>query len=101
MLAPPAAVGKRRKRRKLVLKPKKRLPKIFTCPHCGAQLVSVKRVGRNYAVVCGGCGLRHEFEPRPGWMPVDYYNALVDLYLEGRVQAARGAPEGSGHETGG
>ncbi|RFA96208.1 hypothetical protein [Pyrobaculum aerophilum] len=78
-------MGKRRRRRKVILKPKRTLPKIFTCPHCGAQLVSVKKTGNGYLVICGNCGLRYEFEERQGWMPVDYYNAFVDLYLEGKI----------------
>ena len=78
-------MGRRRRKRKVLLRPKKTLPKIFTCPHCGAQLVSVKKTEKGYLVICGNCGLRHEFEERAGWMPVDYYNAFVDLYLEGRI----------------
>jgi transcription elongation factor Elf1 len=78
-------MGRRRRRRKVLLRPKKTLPKIFTCPHCGARLVSVKKTENGYVVVCGSCGLRHKFEERAGWMPVDYYNAFVDLYLEGKI----------------
>ena len=87
-------MGKRRKRRKVILKPKKTLPKIFTCPHCGAQLVSVKKSEDGYLVICGNCGLSHIFHERPGWMSVDYYNAFVDLYLEGKITA----PSGDGRD---
>lgn len=88
-------MGKRRKRRKVLLRPKKTLPKIFTCPHCGAQLVSVKKTEDGVLVICGNCGLSHTFGERVGWMPVDYYNSFVDLYLEGKI----GAPSQSGNES--
>ncbi|MFN3804620.1 MAG: hypothetical protein ACK4SY_06155 [Pyrobaculum sp.] len=78
-------MGRRKRRRKVILRPRKALPKIFTCPHCGAQLVSVKKTEGGYLVICGGCGIRHEFEERKGWMGVDYYNAFIDLYLAGEV----------------
>jgi transcription elongation factor Elf1 len=89
------AMGRRKRKRKVILRPRRTLPKIFTCPHCGAQLVTVKKTENGYLVICGSCGIRHEFEERPGWMPVDYYNAFVDLYLEGKAAPPQrqGAPE--------
>ncbi|MGC8994040.1 MAG: hypothetical protein ACP5J0_01470 [Pyrobaculum sp.] len=99
-------MGRRRRKRKVLLRPKRTLPKIFTCPHCGAQLVSVKKTEKGYLVICGNCGLRHEFEERAGWMPVDYYNAFVDLYLEGRIAPPQpqaspaGGAAGEGAEEG-
>ncbi len=78
-------MGRRKRRKKVILKPRKTIPKIFTCPHCGAQLMTVKKIKKQYTVVCGSCGIRHEFDERPGWEPVDYYNNFVDLYLEGKI----------------
>ncbi|ABL87622.1 conserved hypothetical protein [Pyrobaculum islandicum DSM 4184] len=93
-------MGRRRKTRKIIPKLKKTLPKIFTCPHCGAQLVTVKKTENGYLVICGNCGLRYEFEERPGWMAVDYYNAFVDLYLEGKITPLQRKQEGvDGNET--
>ncbi|ABP51345.1 MAG: hypothetical protein QW677_06035 [Pyrobaculum sp.] len=92
-------MGKRRKRRKVLLRPKRTLPKIFTCPHCGAQLVSVKKTKNGYLVVCGNCGLSYEFEERQGWMHVDYYNAFVDLYLEGKISPPAQTPESQPEES--
>jgi hypothetical protein len=36
-------MGRRKRKRKVILRPRRMLPKIFTCPHCGAQLVTVKK----------------------------------------------------------
>ncbi|ADN50159.1 hypothetical protein [Vulcanisaeta distributa] len=82
-------MGRRRKsRKKLLLKPKKTLPKIFTCPHCGAPLVNVKidRKEGKVLVNCGNCGLEAEFNYIPGLLPVDYFNKFVDLYYQGQIK---------------
>ena len=82
-------MGRRRKsRKKLLLKPKKTLPKIFTCPHCGAPLVNVKidRKEGKVLVNCGSCGLEAEFNYIPGLLPVDYFNKFVDLYYQGQIK---------------
>ena len=82
-------MGRRRKsRKKLMLKPKKTLPKIFTCPHCGAPLVNVKidRKEGKVLVNCGNCGLEAEFNYIPGLLPVDYFNKFVDLYYQGQIK---------------
>ncbi|MGC8543227.1 MAG: hypothetical protein ACP5NQ_04750 [Vulcanisaeta sp.] len=82
-------MGRRRKsRKKVLLKPKKTLPKIFTCPHCGAPLVNVKIDKREGKVLvnCGNCGLEAEFNYIPGLLPVDYFNKFVDLYYQGSIK---------------
>ncbi|WP_069807689.1 hypothetical protein [Vulcanisaeta thermophila] len=85
-------MGRRRKsRKKLMLKPKKTLPKVFTCPHCGAQLVNVKLNKKEGKVLvnCGNCGLQAEFDYAPGLLPVDYFNKFVDLYYQGIIKPTR------------
>ncbi len=81
-------MGRRRKRRKLIARPQKRLPKIFTCPNCGNTVVNVKqdKKNRKVKVICGNCGLMAEFEMIDGMLPVDYYNKFVDLYYEGAIR---------------
>ncbi|KUO93910.1 MAG: hypothetical protein AT717_02385 [Vulcanisaeta sp. CIS_19] len=82
-------MGRRRKsRKKLLLKPKKTLPKVFTCPHCGAPLVNVKIDKKEGKVLvnCGNCGLEAEFNYIPGLLPVDYFNKFVDLYYQGSIK---------------
>ncbi len=82
-------MGRRRKsRKKALLRPKKTLPKIFTCPHCGAPLVNVKLDKKEGKVLvnCGNCGLEAEFNYIPGLLPVDYFNKFVDLYYQGQIK---------------
>lgn len=91
-------MGGRRRRRKIIQRPKRTPPKIFVCPNCGAQTVNVKKIGEGkYVVVCGTCGLREEFDERPRWSSVDYYNAFVDHFLEGKIKP----PEQTAGEEGG
>lgn len=84
-----ASMGRRRKsRKKALLRPKKTLPKIFTCPHCGAPLVNVKLNKKEGKVLvnCGNCELEAEFNYIPGLLPVDYFNKFVDLYYQGQIK---------------
>ncbi len=81
-------MGRRRKTRKrIITRPQRRLPKIFTCPNCGSTTVNVKQDKKagKVKVVCGNCGLEAEFELVQGLMPVDYYNKFVDLYYQGQI----------------
>jgi transcription elongation factor Elf1 len=79
-------MGRRRKsRRKIPLKPKKTLPRVFACPYCGSQLVNVRLNRRENKVLvsCGTCELEGEFNYIHGLLPVDYFNKFVDLYYQG------------------
>ncbi len=85
-------MGRRRKTRKrILLKPPKRLPKVFTCPNCGSTTVNVKQDKKagKVKVACGSCGLEAEFDLVSGLMPVDYYNKFVDLYYQGLIKPKR------------
>jgi len=81
-------MGRRRKRKRIIVRPQKKLPKIFTCPNCGSTVVNVKqdKKNRKVRVVCGNCRLAAEFELVDGLLPVDYYNKFVDLYYEGVIK---------------
>ncbi len=81
-------MGRRRKRKRLIVRPQKKLPKIFTCPNCGSVVVNVKqdKKKKKVKVICGNCGLEAEFELVEGLLPVDYYNKFVDLYYEGVIK---------------
>lgn len=85
-------VGGRRRRRKIIARPRRTIPKIFVCPNCGAQSVNVKKRGDKYLAICGSCGLQEELDEHPRWEPVDYYNAFVDHFLEGKIKPPEAAP---------
>ncbi len=90
-------MGKRRKSRKRVLlRPRKRIPKIFVCPNCGNTSVVVRRERDVVRVVCGECGLTAEYELHPSKQAVDYYNVFVDDYYNGRIHAESASPEETG-----
>ena len=81
----------RRKRRKIVRKVRRSLPKFFKCPRCGTDSVRVikREEGgeRRYVVVCGSCGLRAEYsgDILLGREPIDLYNMFVDAFYKGEL----------------
>lgn len=80
-------MGRRKRRRKIRLVPKKRLPKIFQCPQCGNTSVSViiNKKEKKVFVKCSSCGLEAEFEYNPYLAEVDYYSKFLDAYEEGKI----------------
>ncbi|WP_291766998.1 hypothetical protein [Caldivirga sp. UBA161] len=84
-------MGKRRKTRKLLVRPKKRLPTVFQCPYCGSVAVNVSVVKKEnkVKVTCGVCGLEAVFDRVNGLLPVDYYNKFVDKYFAGELKPTR------------
>ena len=88
----------RRRRRKEVRIEKPRLPKFFTCPHCGSESVVVKidKRERKALVSCGACNISWETRDIKEYEePIDIYNRFVDAYLEGRVSPPEGSKEGA------
>ncbi|GBC70844.1 hypothetical protein HRbin02_00616 [Candidatus Calditenuaceae archaeon HR02] len=74
-----------RKRRKIIRRTARAPPKVFACPLCGAQAVTVTQVMRFRAVVsCGKCGVSHEVPWLKSYMPVDAYSTWYDI-VTGRV----------------
>lgn len=69
-----------RKRRKIIKKQAKPYPKVYLCPLCNTQAVTVTVEGRNIAVVkCGNCGVSHEVPWYRSYMPVDAYSVWYDV----------------------
>jgi len=69
-----------RKRRKIIRRQAKPYPKVFICPLCNTQAVTVTPEGRNIAVVkCGNCGVSHEVPWYRSYMPVDAYSVWYDV----------------------
>lgn len=76
-------MGRRRKRSRPRLVPKKKLPTVFQCPSCGATAVSVSIVKgkeKKVIVACANCGLRGEYEYNQYLHPVDYFSKFLDDY---------------------
>lgn len=83
----------RRRRRKVIHIMRKRLPKIFTCPNCGAVSVRVVEKENNingneiyeYKVVCGNCKkeLSEKYEKK--MEIIDIYNRFVDKVMKGEI----------------
>jgi transcription elongation factor Elf1 len=80
-----------RRRRKVVRIPKKHLPKLFACPRCGKETVTVQiyRGEARATVACGSCGLREEFPIKPAQSEIDVYCMFTDkMYGRRRAPAS-------------
>jgi len=101
-------LGRRRRkyRKPQLLRPVRRLPTVFECPHCGARAVSVEirrkernELGEVKAIVrCGKCGLYAEMWVPEIFQPVDVYSRFLDAYLEGRINVEFRGPGGGERE---
>ena len=71
-----------RRRRKVVHIPKKRLPKLFSCPKCGKETVRVEvyRDQKRALVACGACHVKEEFPINPAQGEIDVYCMFTDKY---------------------
>jgi len=82
-------LGGRKKRRKIIKRRVRKLPKIFYCPRCGKQSVVVEfgsASGIRHATVrCTSCNLNAEFEVKRSHEAVDAYNIFVDKYYMGEI----------------
>ncbi|MGQ9514625.1 MAG: hypothetical protein ACUVTL_06200 [Thermoproteota archaeon] len=76
-----------RRKRKVVKIVKKTLPKIFLCPKCGKQSVSVKidRKGQIAHVTCGDCKIVVDVPAYPHEQPVDLYCKFADKFYGGQI----------------
>ncbi|MBO3753885.1 MAG: hypothetical protein FGF53_03285 [Candidatus Brockarchaeota archaeon] len=78
-------MARRRRREAKVIR--RVIPKIFTCPKCGIQAVSVieDKASGIVRVVCGNCGLATNLEYVKNMENVDYFNRFVDKYHSGEL----------------
>lgn len=79
-------MGRRKKRRKAVPRVVRRLPKIFLCPNCSRQSLSISLTpisGTEYSEAvgrCGECGLCVKVVVPKIFQPVDAYGRIVDAF---------------------
>ncbi|MEM2929528.1 MAG: hypothetical protein QW797_01485 [Thermoproteota archaeon] len=78
-------MARRRRREARVVR--RVIPKIFPCPKCGIQAVSIieNKDSGNVRVVCGNCGLATNLEYVKNMENVDYFNRFADKYHSGQV----------------
>jgi len=84
-------MGGRKRKKKLVKKVVKKLPKIFICPRCGRQSVSVEFNNDHTQayVKCAYCGLSGNVQVKKIHEAVDAYNIFVDDYYGGKLSEVR------------
>ena len=82
-------------RKKLPVRPPKKIPSIFPCPNCGKKAVKVfYDRGEGEAVVsCGNCKIYVKIKVSPIFSAVDIYGRFVDLFYEGKVETGSGTVE--------
>ncbi|MCF2139301.1 MAG: hypothetical protein K9W44_04525 [Candidatus Lokiarchaeota archaeon] len=74
----------RRKRKKVVYRPVRTLPKIFTCPKCGHKTMktNMKFSDDKALVICGHCGEQQEVPKNEISEPVDAFGNFIDIYYK-------------------
>lgn len=74
----------RRKRKKVVYRPVRRVPKIFTCPSCGHKTMKakMKHADDKVLIVCGHCNEQQEVSKNELTEPVDAFGTFIDIYYK-------------------
>jgi transcription elongation factor Elf1 len=74
----------RRKRKKVVYKPVRRLPRVFSCPNCGHKTIKtrIEKDKSKAMVICGFCELEQQVEASQITEPVDAFGDFIDIYFK-------------------
>lgn len=74
-----------RKRKKVVRRIKKSIPKIFSCPNCGEKTLAIEidREGGVATVKCGRCNINDSVTISMVEQAVDAYGKFIDKYYGG------------------
>ncbi|MDI9643770.1 MAG: hypothetical protein QFX35_00960 [Candidatus Verstraetearchaeota archaeon] len=71
-----------RKRKKVVRRMKRSIPKIFSCPNCGEKTLAVE-INREMGIAeikCGKCKINYSLEISSVEHAVDAYGKFIDKY---------------------
>ncbi len=82
-------MGKRRKRRKTIIRRAPRtLPKVFQCPNCGMKTLTIdfEKNSKRAIIRCGSCKLYAELNVSAAHHEVDVYAKFLDLFFEGKLE---------------
>lgn len=79
----------RRKRKKIVYRRVRSLPKVFTCPSCGHKTVKAKVSNKedDVEVKCGHCGVSQKVSKNDLTEPVDAFGDFIDIYYKDQEYA--------------
>ena len=81
-------MGRRRRRKTPNVRVQRRLPKIFTCPHCGKDAIRIS-YGRDRTfadVSCGACKIQTTLSINSLMEAVDIYGDFVDRFDSGAIK---------------
>ncbi|MHA1753932.1 MAG: hypothetical protein ACTSYR_00205 [Candidatus Odinarchaeia archaeon] len=78
----------RRKTKKIITRPKPKLPSIFICPACGKKAVRVEisQTQKIAEVRCGNCKLEISIPAHDLMESVDAYGDFVDAFHRGEIK---------------
>ena len=78
----------RRKRKKIVYRRVRTLPKVFTCPKCGHKTIKTKKIQDDeIEVICGHCGVSQKVLKNDLTEPVDAFGDFIDIYYKDQEYA--------------
>ncbi len=85
----------RRKRKQVVYRRVRSLPKVFTCPKCGHKTVKAKKHAKEekVEVICGHCSVSQLVDKNDLTEPVDAFGDFIDIYYKDQEYARLTARE--------
>ncbi|MEM2109088.1 MAG: transcription elongation factor 1 family protein [Candidatus Odinarchaeota archaeon] len=79
----------RRKTKKIVVRPKPKIPAVFVCPACGKKAVKVdiSKTEKIAEVKCGACKMELVIPSHALMEPVDAYGEFVDAFKRAEIKS--------------